>query len=180
MALSRRAFLAVAGLGVAACACIPTSAVAAEGTPITFPNGGTATLHADGSITGTCALTDCTVEPRDGGTGYEWVYSMAHMPDGSTVKVLCYEQYIGAENNMRYAGPADGTCEFTATKKADGGYFLLVHSDTLPRCWAALGMGWNDLYPDWPTQRTYNDGGWNPPMQGKGRLTKSASRKAWA
>lgn len=119
-------------------------AYAGDGTTIHFDNGGSAILHGDGSITGTCTLSDCTVIPE--GAGYRYLGSNCTMPDGAVLWVECYESYIGVPDHDSYDGPVDGTCEFTATPNDDGTYFVLVHSQDLPGC---FGRG--------KTQRVYNE-----------------------
>lgn len=89
---------------------------------ITFANGGTAELHADGTITGTCRLTDGSVTPSRGYT------AKAVMPDGVALPAGCYEVYIGLPDHNDYPGPCDGSYEFKATPNGDGTYFVLIYS----------------------------------------------------
>lgn len=154
------------------------AAYAADGQTITFPNGGTATLHADGSITGTCDLTDCSVEHRSDGR-YYYTGSKCHMPDGAVFWVECYEKYISDPNHEKYAGPWNGSgIAFTAMPNGDGSYFVLVHSQDLPRCWPHLGLGNLDEAPSWPSQRVYN-ANWRPVITGHMGLRKRAKRGKW-
>ena len=166
----------MAGLGIAACACAPRVAVAADGQTIAFPNGGTVTLHADGSVTGTVTLTDYTWVVENG--FYRWTGSTAHMPDGSAFRVACYESYIGDPDHAKYAGPWNGTCPFTATPNGDGTYFVICESSDLPRGPQMHGYGAYDPYPTWPSQRVYY-AAWRPVLTGHAVARKQASEAAW-
>lgn len=176
---------AVVGWGLLAAAVLgvglrPTEVLAADRV-VTFPNGGSVTVHDDGTITGSCELTDCTCEWQSDGLCH-YIGSNCHMPDGSVIWVECYERYIDAPNHERYAGPWNGTAPFTATPNGDGSYFVLVDSSNLPRCWLydpVFGNPEWDEYPDWPSQYTYNLRGWVPPVTGRGFAAKSAAHEDW-
>ena len=104
---------------------LATTTAYAASTEITFENGGTATLHDDGTLTGTCTVSgnywDPWTELGRAGT--------LTMPDGTVLDAMCYEVYIGNPEHLRYGMPCDGTYSFTATPRADGGFFVLVHSE---------------------------------------------------
>lgn len=163
-----RAGLGLAGLG--ACACMaPTEALAVD-RALRFPNGGTATLHDDGSITGTCELVDCHTHYND--AGY-LIYdgSTVVMPDGTRLEMKCYEKYLyehegdpAYADHAHYMGPWNGVSTFTATVNG-GGYFVLVHSQGMRDLYEQMGIPnpWGET--SYPTQRIYG-GGWNPVYTG--------------
>lgn len=151
-------------------------AYAADGQTITFAGGGKAVLHADGIITGTATLTDCTYVLED--NRYRYKGSTAHMPDGSVFRVACYEVCIGNPNHSKYSGPWNGACPFTAKPNGDGTYFVICDSSGLPRGIQELGLGLYDPYPTWPSQRVYY-AAWMPVLTGHARLHKQASEKSW-
>lgn len=120
---------------------LPQHALADGGRKIVFANGGTATLHEDGSITGTLTLDSCT---RSGYSMTSYAKTQEntayrcklHLPDGSVVDGCCYDAYSCTPNHTAMPGPAEGSYSFTATSynpltKEDlgGSWFVVVHSE---------------------------------------------------
>ena len=138
----------------------PTVAYAASGdTTVTFPNGGTAVLHDDGTITGSCQLTAGWDAPYATETGDIFCASIL-MPDGQTVTSLCYETLIGDPLHNAYVAPGYGTYDFTATPNGDGTYSVLVHSDS-----ATSAFPGHNFVPGYPAQRMYAEI-WKPVLTG--------------
>lgn len=168
--IRRNLLRGVALIGLGACAALaPTEALAADQT-LTFPNGGHATLHDDGSITGVCELVDCHTHYND--AGY-LIYdgSAVVMPDGTHLEMKCYEKYLYEhEGNPAYAdhahymGPWNGASTFTATVDGDS-YFVLVHSQDMRDLYEQMGIPnpWGET--SYPTQRIYGEG-WDPVYTG--------------
>lgn len=80
-------------------------------------------LAADGTITGTCRLSNGHYDSSEGFT------ADCTMPNGQVLTAHCYERYIGDEMHEWYVGPCDGSYDFTATQNGDGSYFVLIHSE---------------------------------------------------
>ena len=80
-------------------------------------------LAADGTITGTCRLSNGHYDSSEGFT------ADCTMPNGQVLTAHCYERYIGDEMHEWYVGPCDGSYGFTATPNGDGSYFVLIHSE---------------------------------------------------
>ena len=144
----------------------PTVAYAASGdTTVTFPNGGTAVLHDDGTITGSCQLTAGWDAPYATETGDIFCASIL-MPDGQTVTSLCYETLIGDPLHNAYVAPGYGTYDFTATPNGDGTYSVLVHSDS-----ATSAFPGHNFVPGYPAQRMYAEI-WTPVLTGTMSIQK--------
>lgn len=135
---------------------------------IEFPNGATAELHSDGSITGTCRLTDGRVTA----SGYS---ATAVLPDGTRLPAGCYERYLGSADHNNYPGPCDGTYSFKATKK-DNGYFVVIYSQYAAA--GAPGVLIPGPPPGYTYQRTYTEL-WNPEMLVHISLVKRSSNEAF-
>ncbi len=97
------------------------NAFAADGYTHTFPNGNTVEVHPDGTVTGTCVMSDNAV------VGGKFSGNVT-MPDGKTYPALCYEVVIGVPNHGLYPGPCDGTYPFEAKRNPNGTYFVLIKS----------------------------------------------------
>lgn len=148
----------------------PSPAYAA--TTIAFPNGGSATLNADGSIEGTCMSrrsTDFALyrdgDPDDPGPGVPTPFYIT-MPDGQSITAYC-------QDGENYA-PRDGSIPFTAY--VDGtGYSVWIWGNRVGvntaevAAWAAAGRG---LY--YPAQRLYASY-WKPSIQGDITLSKTSA-----
>ena len=104
----------------------PAAAFAADDTTITFPNGGKATLAADGTITGTVH-----VKPRKyiGGEGMNATQFDVTGPDGQTYTGYCYESWTYVSNHGLYPAPGEASYGFTATPNGDGTWQVIVHSE---------------------------------------------------
>ncbi|MBR3224193.1 MAG: VaFE repeat-containing surface-anchored protein [Atopobiaceae bacterium] len=131
--------------------CMPSPALAA--TSISFPNGGTATLNADGTITGKAWVGEWDDELS---THFPVV-----MPDGAHKDGWC-------QNTGHYA-PSSGNHPFVATPRGDGSYDVLIDTTTLPPNPRQI-----DLPSVLPTQAV---GGftWSPVITGKLKVAKSSS-----
>lgn len=119
----------------------------ADDRTITYPNGDTATLHDDGTITGYATLV-----------GNYWSsadrlgrFGVAIMPGGTELPTACYEVYLGNPNHLQYAVPADGTYPFTATPDG-GGWFVVIDSSGAPAVPGTPAVPY--------TQRTYTTSVW--------------------
>lgn len=141
-------------------------------TIITFPNGDSATLNADGSIEGTCMSQrspDFALyrdgDPNDPGPGVPTPFHIT-MPDGQSITAYC-------QDGENYA-PRDGSIPFTAY--VDGNSYSVwiwgnrVGVNTAEvAAWSAAGRG---LY--YPAQRLYASY-WKPSIQGDITLSKTSS-----
>ena len=129
-------------------------------------------MHSDGSITGTCTLSDPVVYQEhysDGSSLWRNTDSDATMPDGTTIAALCYEKYIGKPNHGAYQWPMGGTAEFTATPQEGGGYFVLIHTEGFIGCYNAHG-----IYDNFAgTQRLCIER-WKPKLSIKVNFTKTS------
>ena len=154
----------VASTALAALTGGANTANAAPGdTTLRFANGGTATLGANGTITGTCRLEngwDSRVN------GYE---AYANLPDGSRLLAVCYESYLGYSDHSKYAAPGAGTYAFTATPLSSGGYRVLIMSNVATR--PAPGHFFGDGYPAQHMLVTR----WSPVLRGSVRIAKGSA-----
>ncbi len=131
--------------------CSPSPALAA--TSISFPNGGTATLNADGTISGTAWIGEWDDEL---GTHFPVV-----MPDGAHKDGWCLQHGLLA--------PSSGNHPFSATPRGDGSYDVTIDTTTLPPNPRQIDI---PLVP--PTQLI---GGftWSPTITGKLKISKSSA-----
>ena len=83
----------------------------------------TEAMAAEGTITGTCRLSNGHYDSTEGFT------ADCTMPNGQVLTAHCYERYVGDEMHEWYVGPCDGSYGFTATPNGDGSYFVLIHSE---------------------------------------------------
>ena len=143
--------LCLLGVTCIAFVCAPSTALAA--TTISFPNGGTATLNADGTISG-----KAWVGEWDDALG---THFPVVMPDGAHKDGWCQQHGLLA--------PSSGNHPFVATPRGDGSYDVLIDTTTLPANPRQIDMV---LYP--PTQAV---GGftWSPVITGKLKIIKSSS-----
>ena len=103
----------------------PAVAYAADGTTITFPNGGTATMHGDGTITGTMRLDPNTYVGGEGSSASTFDVTG---PDGQTYTGYCYESWTSVSDHDMYPAPGAGSYGFTATPQGDGTYKVILHT----------------------------------------------------
>ena len=137
------------------------TAMAAEGW-VQLADGGV-TVHADGTLTGSCQITDAHVN------GSEF-WGSVYMPDGNTYSIGCYAVIEHPNNHSSYAGPCCGTYDFTAHPQGDGSYRVIIDSDEADG--PAPGVV-NDYIG---YQRTYFDG-WQVQLTGRVKLHKSSSNE---
>ncbi len=130
----------------------PTKAFA--NTTITFPNGGTATLNSDGTITGTV-----TVGEWDDEWGLEYPVTF---PDGTTTHARCIDR-------MHYA-PAAGSYAFRATPNDEGSYSVIVDTSVAPHNVRQPSAS----YLLDPSQRL-GELTWSPVVMGRIRVQKTSS-----
>lgn len=141
-------------------------------TVITFANGGTATLNADGSIDGSCEVqrsTDFALyrdgDPNDPGPSVPTPFHVT-MPDGQHIVAYC-------KDGENYA-PRNGSIPFTAYPKGSS-YEVWVWGNRVEAnaaeiaAWNAAGRG---LF--FPPQRLFASS-WNPSIQGDIALAKTSS-----
>jgi hypothetical protein len=125
----RRAVCVVTALALVASqllgALAPAVAYAADGTTITFPNGGTATMHDDGTITGTMRIDPNTYV---GGEGSNASTFDVTGPDGQSYTGYCYESWTSVSDHDMYPAPGAGSYGFTATPSGDGTYRVILHT----------------------------------------------------
>ena len=103
----------------------PAVAYAADGTTITFHNGGTATMHDDGTITGTMYINPNTYV---GGEGSNASTFDVTGPDGQSYTGYCYESWTSVSDHDMYPAPGAGSYGFTATPAGDGTYRVILHT----------------------------------------------------
>lgn len=152
---------------LAAC---PNPAYAA--TTITFSNGGSATLNADGSIEGICTSyrsTDFALyrdgDPDDPGPGVPTPFYVT-MPDGQKITAYC-------QDSENYA-PRDGSIPFTAYEDGSG-YSVWIWGNRVGvnaaevAAWTAAGRGL--FYPAQRLLASY----WKPSVQGDIVLSKTSA-----
>lgn len=145
-----RAFIVILLLAMAFC-CLSglvgpraTNAFAAGSYTHVFPNGNSVQIHDDGTVSGTCTMTNnAAVDGVFGGT--------VTMPDGNSYHAACYERYLGVPNYEMYPGPCDGTYPFEATRNANGTYFVVIKSQNATH--GAPGT----LPSTYPYQRCYTE-----------------------
>ena len=160
------------GLAAAMCALFCALVAVSVATPapasartVTFPNGGSANVSSDGStITGNCTIVGGYLASGSAG-GYR---STVIMPDGTRLTGVCYETVAGYSDHNEYPGPGDGTYSFTATRRSDGTYNVLVHSQSAST--VVPGAQWTGHV----RQRVWAVG-WPPSLTGYARLRKVGS-----
>ena len=158
---------AIVALGCVALllAALPTPALART---ITFPNGGTATLNADGSISGTARIVcDTSYESIMETDGTPTRFAVT-MPDGSKVTGYCLD-YL-------HVAPADGTYPFRAVPQSGGRYKVTIDSSkaaTHPIMYEYEQYGVGMLQP----AQKVGDFSWKPTFEGKIHLAKVSSNE---
>lgn len=163
--------LAVALLAAVGITAAPARAQAAT---LTFPNGGTATINGDGSITGTAHVVPEPWElarERGMSTGYDAVRGDASMPDGSVITVYCIDAFFASDQTRSF--PCEWDYPFTARPLSGGGY------DVTFDCQAAPAIAWaDDGVEDWGSIQDLYGPYWNPPLLGGIDLWKHSTNES--
>ncbi|WP_077598093.1 VaFE repeat-containing surface-anchored protein [Olsenella urininfantis] len=125
----------------------------AQGRLIQFENGGSAWFGEDGSLSGRMSIVGYTEDQR----------FVVLLPDGQQLEFVCIDG--------DHVAPAPGEADFHATPTDDGGFYVIMASDSLPMTEDPLMMPIRPLKS--PSQRVA--GTWRPHVMGAIELTKASA-----